>query len=146
MDYDIDVRHVTKGSQIEHLEGRESVEDDKFSGRPQTSCTSENIEKVSAEVRKNRLQTIVESVGIFSATYQRILTKDLYMHRVCQHIIPRMKNEDQSADEVKDASQAESNDMAKNEFQKCFDDLYKPWQKCVVIQGSYFEERCVSAV
>ncbi|GFT11690.1 protein piccolo [Trichonephila clavipes] len=42
-------------------EGRESVEDDKCFGRPQTSCTVENIENVSAAVLKNRLQTTAES-------------------------------------------------------------------------------------
>ncbi|GFT80718.1 hypothetical protein TNCV_1539661 [Trichonephila clavipes] len=36
-------------------EDRESVEDDERSKRPQTSFTTENIEKLS--VRKNRLQT-----------------------------------------------------------------------------------------
>ena len=45
-------------------EGRESVEDDERSGRPQTSRTAENIENVSAAVRQNRQQTIAELVGI----------------------------------------------------------------------------------
>ncbi|GFX40745.1 uncharacterized protein TNCV_1218681 [Trichonephila clavipes] len=103
---------------------RESVEDDTRSGRPQTFRTAENIEKVSAAVRKNRLQTIVESVGIFLTTYQRILPRDINMNRVCQHIVPRMLNEDQFADEVKSAPQAELNDMAKNGIQKCFHDLH----------------------
>ncbi|GFT33711.1 hypothetical protein TNCV_4382371 [Trichonephila clavipes] len=119
-------------------EDEESVEDDKRSGRLQSSCTAENNEKVFAVERKNRLQTIDESVGKSSATCKWILTMDLNMHRVCQHIVPRMLNEDQSTDEVKSASQAELKGMAKNGFQKCFDDLYKSWQKCVVTQGSYF--------
>ncbi|GFU78728.1 hypothetical protein TNCV_4803101 [Trichonephila clavipes] len=45
------------------------AQDDKCSGRPQTllsSHTTENIEKVSAAVRKNRVQTIAESVEISS--------------------------------------------------------------------------------
>ncbi|GFT85930.1 hypothetical protein TNCV_3255781 [Trichonephila clavipes] len=61
-------------------------------------------------------------------------------------VVPRMLNENQSADEVESASQAELEDMATNGFQKSFGDLYKPWQKCVVTQGSYFEGGCVSAV
>ncbi|GFW88170.1 amiloride-sensitive sodium channel subunit alpha [Trichonephila clavipes] len=64
---------------------------------------------------------------------------DLNIHRVRQHIVSRMLNEDQSTDGVKSASQSELKDMAKNGFQKCFDDLYKLWQKCVVTQGFYFE-------
>ncbi|GFX86741.1 uncharacterized protein TNCV_1409381 [Trichonephila clavipes] len=91
-------------------EGRESVEDDKRSGRSQTSYTAENIEKVSVAVRKNRLRTIAESVGISSTTCQWILTTDLNRHRVCQHIITRILNEDQFANEIKSASQAELKD------------------------------------
>ncbi|GFV49130.1 hypothetical protein TNCV_236641 [Trichonephila clavipes] len=48
------------------------------------------------------------------------------MHGVCQQIVPRMLDEDQFANEVKSASQAELKDMTKNGFQKCFDDLYMP--------------------
>ncbi|GFT72602.1 hypothetical protein TNCV_974481 [Trichonephila clavipes] len=52
----------------------------------------------------------------------------------------------ESADEVKSASQAELKNMPKNGFQKSFDELNKRWQKCAVVQGSYFEGRCVSAI
>ncbi|GFS85165.1 hypothetical protein TNCV_4223061 [Trichonephila clavipes] len=52
----------------------------------------------------------------------------------------------QSADEVKSASQAELKDMSKNGFKKCFEDLYKRWQRRVVAQGSYFKGGCVSAL
>ncbi|GFX16289.1 hypothetical protein TNCV_4705421 [Trichonephila clavipes] len=107
------------------FQSRESVEDDNRSGHPQTSHSAENVEKGFAAVRKNRLETIAESVGISSAKCQWILTKDLDKHRVCPHIIPHMLNEDQSADEVESALQAELKCMAKNGFQKCFDDLYK---------------------
>ncbi|GFY33330.1 BHLH domain-containing protein [Trichonephila clavipes] len=69
--------------------GRESVKEGKRSGRLQTFRTAENIEKISAAVRKNRLQIIAESVGISPAACEWIL-KDLDMHRVCQHIVPRI--------------------------------------------------------
>ncbi|GFT81407.1 hypothetical protein TNCV_3672861 [Trichonephila clavipes] len=46
--------------------------------------------------------------------------------RVYQHIVSRMLNADQSADEVKRSSLAELKDMTKNGCQKYFDDLYKP--------------------
>ncbi|GFT97845.1 hypothetical protein TNCV_2167601 [Trichonephila clavipes] len=51
----------------------------------------------------------------------------------------------QSADEAKRSLYAELRDMAKNGFQKCFDEFYKLWQKLTAAQGSYFEGRCVSA-
>ncbi|GFV15170.1 hypothetical protein TNCV_4650021 [Trichonephila clavipes] len=44
-----------------------------------------------------------------------------------------MLNEDQNADEVKSASQIELKNMAKNGYQKCFNELYKSWKNCVVI-------------
>ncbi|GFV17664.1 hypothetical protein TNCV_4406991 [Trichonephila clavipes] len=72
-------------------EGRENVEDDKRSGSPQISRTAENTD-VSA-VRENGLQTIAELVGISSATCRLILTTNLNMHRVCQHIVPCMLND-----------------------------------------------------
>ncbi|GFT58946.1 hypothetical protein TNCV_185651 [Trichonephila clavipes] len=75
---------------VQSMNVRESVADDKRFGRPQTSCTAENIEKVSVAVRKNRLQTIAESVGTSPASCQWILTKDLNMHKVCKDIVPRM--------------------------------------------------------
>ncbi|GFV61910.1 hypothetical protein TNCV_4107141 [Trichonephila clavipes] len=127
-------------------EGRESADDGKRSGRLQTSRTTENIEKVSVAVRKNRLQAKAESVGISSVTCECILAEDLKMHRVCQHIVSLILNEDQSANEVKSASQVEFENMDKNRFQKCFDDFYKPWQKYVFTRASYFEGGCVSVV
>ncbi|GFS69134.1 hypothetical protein TNCV_4009941 [Trichonephila clavipes] len=56
-----------------------------------SSHTTENIEKVSAAVRKNRVQTIAESVEISSATCQWILTNDLNMQSLCQLIAPRIR-------------------------------------------------------
>ncbi|GFX40489.1 hypothetical protein TNCV_1412991 [Trichonephila clavipes] len=83
---------------IRTREGKESIEDDRSSGCPQTSHTAENIEKVFQAERKKRLQTIAqtaESVRISKAKCQQILAKDLYMHRVCQHIVPHMLIKDQ---------------------------------------------------
>ncbi|XP_035214798.1 protein GVQW3-like [Stegodyphus dumicola] len=78
--------------------GRECAKDDECGGHPMTSRTNENIKNVSVAVRVSRQQTIcqiAESVGISEATHHRILTKDLNMHRVCQHVIPHMLNVDQ---------------------------------------------------
>ncbi|GFX07680.1 hypothetical protein TNCV_4159491 [Trichonephila clavipes] len=108
------IREKLKPRQFGQIrEGRESVEEDKYPERPQTSHPAENIEKFSAVVRKNWLQTITVSVEISSATCQWILTRDLNRHSVCKHIVPRMLNEDQSADEVESESHVELKDMAK---------------------------------
>ncbi|GFV94988.1 hypothetical protein TNCV_1029861 [Trichonephila clavipes] len=74
---------------------------------------------------RESVQAIAELVGISSAICQWIMNKDLNMHRVCQHIVPRMLNEDQSEDEIKSGSQVELMAMDKNGFQKCFDNFYK---------------------
>ncbi|GFU47520.1 hypothetical protein TNCV_2000231 [Trichonephila clavipes] len=121
-------------------EGRKIVEDDKHSGRPQTSLIAYNIKKVLAVVRKNRLQAIAESVGISSAIC-RILTKDFNVYRVYQYIVPRV--EDISADEVKSAFKAALKDMAEKGLQKCFDDRYNLWLNCVFTKRCYFEVECV---
>ncbi|GFX23118.1 hypothetical protein TNCV_2932821 [Trichonephila clavipes] len=84
-------------------EGKERFEDAERSGRPQTSRNAENIEKFSAVVRKNRLQTTMRN----------------------WHVTLKVVDSPQSADEINSASQAKLKDMAKNGFQKCFDDLYK---------------------
>ncbi|GFS54357.1 hypothetical protein TNCV_4808651 [Trichonephila clavipes] len=52
----------------------------------------------------------------------------------------------QSAESASQAELNELKDMAQNGIQKCFDDLYKRWNKCVVAQESYFKGGCVSAI
>ncbi|GFU58040.1 hypothetical protein TNCV_4846821 [Trichonephila clavipes] len=84
-------------------EGRESIEDGRSSVCPQTFRRVENTEKVFEAVRKKRIQTIVqtaESIRISKATCQQILAKDLYMHRVCQHLVPHMLIKDQKSNRI----------------------------------------------
>ncbi|GFS83354.1 hypothetical protein TNCV_600831 [Trichonephila clavipes] len=97
------------------------------------SDVSENAEKVSTA-------SFVDVCRVPTP----LRTSKSFLRRVSQHTVHRMLNEDQSADEVKNVLQSELQNMAKNGFQKCFDDLYKPLQKCIVTQGSYFYGGCVS--
>ncbi|GFU13150.1 hypothetical protein TNCV_1445581 [Trichonephila clavipes] len=99
-------RKLLRGIDVSEKAGKVSKKTNTLRA-PQISRAAENIEKVSAAVCKNRLQTIAESVGISSAIHQWILPKNLNMHRVCQHIVTFMSNEDQSSDEVKNAAQVE---------------------------------------
>lgn len=81
-----------------HFREGKGVEDDESCGCPLTFRSNENINKFSVEVHANGQQTIfqaAESFEIPEATYQRIRTKDLNMHRVCQHMTSRIFNEDQ---------------------------------------------------
>ena len=61
-------------------EGREEVEDDHTSGRPSTSRTDKNVERVRQKVRSDRRLTvrmIVDELGMNSERVWRIITEDL---------------------------------------------------------------------
>ena len=66
---------------VKHFsEGRESVTDEEISGRPATSRTDENIEKIRQIGRENRRLTvriIAEQVNIDREIVRKILTEDL---------------------------------------------------------------------
>ena len=79
--------------------GRESVEDDERSGRPVTSRTPENVNKISELIHEDRRQTINELsalVGIGYGVCQEILTEDLNMRRIAAKFVPRLLTADQS--------------------------------------------------
>jgi ribosomal protein S25 len=70
--------------------GLVSVEDDKGSGRPSTSKTTENVEKIRKLIQEYRPRTIHEltdTTGISYGVCQEILTENLNM---C-HIAPSSK-------------------------------------------------------
>jgi hypothetical protein len=59
-----------------------SVEDDKCSGRPSTSKTTENVEKIKELIHEDHRRTIHEladAVGISYEVRQKIVTKNLNM-------------------------------------------------------------------
>ena len=61
-------------------EGREEVEDDHTSGRPSTSRTDKNVERVRQKVRSDRRLTvtmIADELGMNSERVWRIITEDL---------------------------------------------------------------------
>ena len=79
-------------------EGREEVEDDPRSGRPSTSRTADNIERVKQMVRANRRLTvrmIAEELSINKDTVWSIITENLEMHKVCAKMVPKLLSEDQ---------------------------------------------------
>ena len=79
-------------------EGREQVEDDLRSGRPSTSRTDENVERVRQKVRSNRhltVRMIADELGTISEREWRIITEDLGMRKICAKMVPRLLNEGQ---------------------------------------------------
>jgi hypothetical protein len=68
-----------------------SVEDDKRSGRPSTSKTSENVEKIWELIHKDSHRTIHEladTVVISYEVFQEILTENLNMPCIAAKSVP----------------------------------------------------------
>ena len=79
-------------------EGREEMEDDRRSGRPSTSKTDENVERVRQQVPSDRRLTvrmIADEVGMNSEMVWRIITQDLGMRKICAKMVPRLLDEGQ---------------------------------------------------
>ena len=73
--------------------GEMSIEDPPRSGRPATSSSDENVDKINALIREDRRQTIdqlCEMSGISWSLIQRILSEDLHMGRVAAKFVPRL--------------------------------------------------------
>ncbi|GFG29202.1 hypothetical protein Cfor_05014 [Coptotermes formosanus] len=78
--------------------GREFVESDPRSGRPSTSRTPENVERVRAAIKENRRLTVrelEEDLGIQRTIVFEILTEDLGMKRVAAKFVPRLLSQEQ---------------------------------------------------
>jgi [histone H3]-lysine36 N-dimethyltransferase SETMAR len=102
--------------------GNESVEDEQRSGRPSTSKTDENVQKVSKLIRSNRRLTIrelTEELNISYGSVQSILTDNLQMRRVSAKFVPRLLTGEQKENrvsvctELKDRLDAHPDFMAK---------------------------------
>jgi len=73
--------------------GCKSVEDEERSGRPSTSKTQENVEKVREMILSNRRLTIrelSENVNISYGSVRNILTTDLNLRQMSAKFVPRV--------------------------------------------------------
>ena len=80
-------------------EGREEVEDNHRSGRPSTSRTDKNVERVRQKVRSDRRLTvsmIADELGMNSESLWRIISEDLGMRKICAKMVPRLLKEGQN--------------------------------------------------
>lgn len=78
--------------------GEMSLEDQSRSGRPSTSRTDENIEKIRQKINEDRRLTIdqvSEETGVSWSSCQRILTEDLHMRRISAKFVPRLLTQEQ---------------------------------------------------
>ena len=82
----------------EFKKGRESVEDDGWSGRPKDDTADENVKVVHTLVmcdRRQDLQSIASGVGISFGAVQSILTDILGMSKVSARLVPLMLTDNQ---------------------------------------------------
>ena len=82
------------------LEGREQVEDELRAGRPSTSKTDDNVERVRSLARSDRrlmLRMISSELNFNRLTVHQILTQDLVMRKVCAKIVPKNLTTEQKA-------------------------------------------------
>jgi len=82
------------------LEGREQVEDKPHAGRPSTSKTDNNVERVRSLVRSDHhltLRMISSELNLNRFTVHQILTQDLDMRKVCTKMVPKNLMTEQEA-------------------------------------------------
>ena len=78
--------------------GEMSIADQPRSGRPATSRSDGNVDKINALIREDRRRTIdqlCEMSGISWSSIQRMLSKDLHMGRVAAKFVPRLLTDEQ---------------------------------------------------
>jgi histone-lysine N-methyltransferase SETMAR len=78
--------------------GRTSLEDDERSGRPSTSITTKNVERIWELVHADRWRTIndiADIVGVSYRSVQTILMLELNMWRVAAKFVPRLMTPEQ---------------------------------------------------
>ncbi|GFV15654.1 mariner Mos1 transposase [Trichonephila clavipes] len=81
-------------------DGRQDVEDDSRPGRPSTSKTDENVEKVACLIRSDRrlsIRAIAETVNINKECVRQILHDNLNMQKVCAKMVLKILTFEQQA-------------------------------------------------
>ena len=82
------------------LESQEQVEDEPRAGRPSTSKTDDNVERVMSFLRSDHrlsLRMISSELNLNRFTVHKILTQDLDMRKVCAKIVPKNLMTEQKA-------------------------------------------------
>ena len=88
---------------------REDVEDDERPGRPSTSTTDENVEKVKEMVmidRRITIREVADDVGISIGSCHGILLNVLGMKHVAAKFVPKLLNSEQKQRRMKVAQES----------------------------------------
>lgn len=79
-------------------EGREDVQDEARSGRPSTTKTDVNVDKLSEVLRADRRQSVrmlSEETGIPKTIVHEIVSKNLGMRKICCKLVPKVLTNEQ---------------------------------------------------
>ena len=82
------------------FKGREQLEDETRAGRPSTSKTDNNVERVRCLVRSDRrlmFRMISSELNLNRFTVHQILTQDFDMRKVCAKMVPKNLTTEQKA-------------------------------------------------
>ena len=82
------------------LEGREQVEHEPRTGRPSTSKTLDNVERLRSLVKSDRrlkLRMVSSELNLHRFTVHQILTRDLDKRKVCAKMVPKNLTTEQKA-------------------------------------------------
>ena len=89
--------------QKQFVEGRKDVENDPKSGRPCTSTTDANVEKVWQLVCSDHcltIRVIAKEVGMNKETIHTISVDTLGMWKMCAKMVPRLLTEEQKVQQL----------------------------------------------
>lgn len=84
-------------------DGRESVEDESRAGRPSTSRTDDNVQRVRDVLNSDRrlsVRMIADQIGIDKMTVHNIVSEDLAMRKICAKLVPKILTHDQKQSRV----------------------------------------------
>jgi len=77
-------------------DGRESVEDESRAGRPLTSRTDNNVQRVREVLNSDRrLSVRMIAYRIDKMTVYTIITENLAMRKICAKLVPKILTDDQ---------------------------------------------------
>lgn len=88
--------------------GKNSVEDDSRSGRPQETSTPENIAKVDDLIGDDPHMTITaieENLGISRGSIRNILHNELNVHKICKKWVPHVLTDENKKNRVEISKQ-----------------------------------------
>ena len=103
--------------------GRSSLQDEFREGRPKSVVVQENIDAVRQLILQDCLtyREIETTLSISGTNIHSILHEHLTVKKICSRWIPHKINQ--------------------SEWQKCFDNWFKRMQKCMDLNGEYYEEQ-----